>query len=115
MVDWVFVVSLYNTTLSLFFFVLMSLMYYIGVKGYRAKNRYGGISSILCGICFLTFGYYNSVIGFLKFPWMGFLVWWIGVILIINLIFTTIIRKDIKKMRREEKNGSNIEENTREK
>ena len=115
MVDWVFVESLYNTTLSLFFFVLMSLMYYIGVKGYRAKNRYGGISSILCGICFLFFGYYNSVIGFLKFPWMGFLVWWIGVILIINLIFTTIIRKDIKKMRREEKNRNNIGENTREK
>lgn len=113
MVDWVFVESLYNTTISLFFFVLMSLMYYIGVKGYRAKNRYGGISSILCGICFLIFGYYNSVIGFLSFPWMGFLVLWIGMILIINLIFTTIIRKDIKKMRREEKNGSNLGENTR--
>lgn len=115
MVDWVFVESLYNTTISLFFFVLMSLMYYIGVKGYRAKNRYGGISSILCGICFLIFGYYNSVIGFLRFPWMGFLVWWIGVILIINLIFTTIIRIDIKKMRREEKNGGNNREITREK
>ena len=115
MVDWVFVASLYNTTLSLFFFVLMSLMYYIGVKGYRAKNRYGGISSILCGICFLIFGYYNSVVRFLRFPWMGFLVWWIGVILLINLIFTTIIRKDIKKMRREEKNGSSIGENAREK
>jgi dolichol kinase len=115
MVDWVFVESLYNTTLSLFFFVLMSLMYYIGVKGYRAKNRYGGISSILCGICFLVFGYYNSVIGFITFPWNGFIVLWIGLILLINLIFTTIIRKDIKKMRREEKNGGNIEETTREK
>lgn len=112
---WVFVESLYNTTLSLFFFVLMSLMYYIGVKGYRAKNTYGGISSILCGICFLIFGYYNSVIGFFTFPWNGFLVWWIGMILIINLIFRTIIRKDIKKMRREEKNGGNIEGTTREK
>lgn len=115
MVDWVFVESLYNTTLSLFFFVLMSLMYYIGVKGYRAKNRYGGISSILCGICFLIFGYYNSVIGFLTFPWNGFLVWWIGLILIINLIFTTIIRRDVKEMRREAENGSNVGEPTREK
>ena len=112
---WVFIESLYNTTLSLFFFVLMSLMYYIGVKGYRAKNRYGGISSILCGICFLIFGYYNSVIGILTFPWNGFLVWWIGIILLINLIFTTIIRKDIKKMRREEKSGTNVGESTREK
>lgn len=115
MVDWIFVESLYNTTLSLFFFVLMSLMYYIGVKGYRAKNRYGGISSILCGICFLIFGYYNSVIGFITFPWNGYIVWWIGLILLINLIFTTIIRKDIKKMRREEKNRSNIGDDTREK
>ncbi|NVM16139.1 MAG: phosphatidate cytidylyltransferase [Candidatus Lokiarchaeota archaeon] len=112
---WAFVESLYNVTLSLFFFVLMSLMYYIGVKGYRAKNRYGGISSILCGVCFLIFGYYNSVIGFLTFPWNGFLVWWIGMILIINLIFTTIIRKNIEKMRREEKSRTNIGETTREK
>jgi len=114
---WVFVESLYNTTLSLFFFVLMSLMYYIGVKGYRAKNRYGGISSILCGICFLIYGYYNSIngLGFFTYPLNGFMVWWIGVILIVNLIFTTIIRIDIKKMRIEVKNGNKEGENIREK
>lgn len=112
---WVFVESLYNTTLSLFFFVLMSLMYYIGVKGYRAKNSYGGISSILCGICFLIYGYYNSVIGFLTYPFMGFMVWWIGIILIVNLIFTTIIRIDVKKMRIEVKNGNKEGENIRDK
>ena len=106
MVDhWVFVESLYNTTFTLFFFVLMCLMYYIGVKGYRAKNSYGGISSILCGVCYLIFGYYNSVIGFFTYPYMGFIVWWIGIILVANLIFTTIIRADIKKMRREADNG----------
>ena len=98
---WVFVENLYNTTFTLFFFVLMCLMYYIGVKGYRAKNSYGGISSILCGICYLIFGYYNSVVGFFSYPWMGFMVWWIFIILVANLIFTTIIRVDIKKMRRE--------------
>jgi len=112
---WVFVESLYNTSLSLFFFVLMSLMYYIGVKGYRAKNSYGGISSILCGICFLIYGYYNSVIGFFSYPFMGFMVWWIGIILIVNLIFTTIIRRDIKKMRIEIKNGNKESVNIREK
>ena len=98
---WVFVENLYNTTFTLFFFVLMCLMYYIGVKGYRAKNSYGGISSILCGVCYLIFGYYNSVVGFLTYPYMGFMVWWIGMILVANLIFTTIIRKSIKKMRGE--------------
>lgn len=98
---WVFVENLYTTTFTLFFFVLMCLMYYIGVKGYRAKNSYGGISSILCGVCYLIFGYYNSVVGFFTYPYMGFMVWWIGMILVANLIFTTIIRKSIKKMRGE--------------
>ena len=112
---WVFVESLYNTTLSLFFFALMSLMYYIGVKGYRAKNSYGGISSILCGICFLIYGYYNSVIGFFTYPFNGFMVWWIGMTLILNLIFTTIIRIDIKKMKTEGKNGTILKELEREK
>jgi len=103
---WVFVENLYNTTFTLFFFVLMSLMYYIGVKGYRAKNSYGGISSILCGVCYLIFGYYNSVVGFFTYPYMGFMVWWIGMMLVANLIFTTIIKVDIKRMRRETDNGS---------
>ena len=106
MVDhWIFVENLYNTTFTLFFFVLMCLMYYIGVKGYRAKNSYGGISSFLCGICYLFFGYYNSVVGFFSYPWMGFMVWWIGIILFANLIFTTVIRADIKKLMRETDNG----------
>jgi len=113
---WAVVASLYNTTLSLFFFVLMSLMYYIGIKGYRAKNKYGGISSMVCGVCFLIFGYYNSVIGFLSFPYNGFLVFWIFMTLLFNLLFTTIIKMDIKKMEREEKNGFNNKEgNNREK
>jgi dolichol kinase len=102
---WVFVENLYNTTFTLFFFVLMCLMYYIGVKGYRAKNSYGGISSILCGICFVIFGYYNSVVGFFTYPYMGFMVWWIGMILVANLIFTTIIRVDIKSMTKETDNA----------
>jgi len=102
---WLFVESLYNTTFTLFFFVLMCLFYYIGVKGYRAKNSYGGISSILCGVCYLIFGYYNSVIGFFTYPYMGFMVWWIGIILVANLIFTTIIRGDVKRMRKETDSG----------
>jgi len=112
---WVLVESLYNTTLSVFFFVLMSLMYYVGIKGYRAKNKYGGISSILCGICYLIFGYYNSIIGFLAFPYNGFMVWWIGMTLLVNLLFTTIIRMDINKMEREEKNEFNKEGKNKEK
>jgi hypothetical protein len=90
-------------------------MYYIGIKGYRAKNKYGGISSILCGICFLIFGYYNSIIGFLSFPYNGFMVWWIGMTLLFNLLFTTIIRMNINKMEKEEKNQFNMEGKNKEK
>jgi len=97
--DWTLIANLYNTTFTLFFFTLMSLMYYIGVKGYRAKNSYGGISSILCGVCYLIFGYYNSVVGFFTYPFNGFMIWWITMILVANLIFTTIIRRSIKRMR----------------
>ena len=106
---WTLVESLYNTTFSLFFFALMSLMCYIGIRGYRAKNKYGGISSICCGVCFLIFGYYNSIIGFLAYPYNGFIVWWFGMILIVNLLFTTIIRMSINKMEREGKNELNKE------
>ena len=112
---WVFVESLYNTTFSLFFFILMSLMYYIGIKGYRSKNRYGGISSMVCGVCFLIYGYYNSVFGFFTYPFNGFMVWWIGMILILNLVFTTIIRIDIKRMKKESKGGISKKKPSREK
>lgn len=103
--DWTLIANLYNTTFTLFFFTLMSLMYYIGVKGYRAKNSYGGISSILCGVCYLIFGYYNSVVGFFTYPFNGFMIWWITMILVANLIFTTIIRRSIKRMRVETDNS----------
>lgn len=103
--DWTLIANLYNTTFTLFFFALMSLMYYIGVKGYRAKNSYGGISSILCGVCYLIFGYYNSVVGFFTYPFNGFMIWWITMILVANLIFTTIIRRSIKRMRVETDNS----------
>jgi dolichol kinase len=112
---WVFVESLYNTTFSLFFFILMSLMYYIGIRGYRSKNRYGGISSMLCGVCFLIYGYYNSVFGFFTYPFNGFMVWWIGMILILNLVFTTIIRIDIKRMKKESEVGIAKKKASREK
>jgi dolichol kinase len=106
-IDWVFVERCYNTALSLSFFILMGLMYVIAIRGYRAKNRYGGISSMLCAICFLIFGVYNSVFvsnnvhGFYPFPYNGFMVWFIGMNLIINYTFYHMIKRDIKKMKTE--------------
>jgi dolichol kinase len=73
-------------------------MFYIGRKGYKLNNRYGGISSILCGVCFIIFGYYNSLIKkFFLYPYNGFMVWWIGIILVINFTFFQMIKKEKRK------------------
>ncbi len=95
---WAVIDNLYNITLSLSFFILMIIMIYIGRKGFKGKNRYGGISTIICGVCFLIFGYYNSLVRFFPYPYNGFMVWWIWINLMINFIFFTIVKKLIKKM-----------------
>jgi len=73
-------------------------MFQIGRKGYKADNRYGGVSTIICGFCFLIFGYYNSIVRFFPYPYNGFMVWWIGIILFVNLIFFMTIKREIKKI-----------------
>jgi len=98
---WTGVDEVYNLTLSFSFFLLMFLMFYIGRKGYKADNRYGGVSTIICGFCFLIFGYYNSIVRFFPYPYNGFMVWWIGIILFVNLIFFMIIKREIKKISKE--------------
>ncbi|MFX1324763.1 MAG: hypothetical protein ACFE8N_07395 [Promethearchaeota archaeon] len=98
MVDWTTVDEIYNLTLSLSFFILMFLMFYIGRKGCKEKNQHGGISTIICGICFLIFGYFNSIVRFFPYPYNGFMVWWIGINLLINLAFFMIIKREVTKM-----------------
>lgn len=95
---WTGVDEVYNLTLSFSFFVLMFLMFQIGRKGYKADNRYGGVSTIICGFCFLIFGFYNSIVRFFPYPYNGFMVWWIGIILFVNLIFFMTIKREIKKI-----------------
>ncbi|MFW9785997.1 MAG: hypothetical protein ACFFFB_27175, partial [Candidatus Heimdallarchaeota archaeon] len=95
---WEVVDALYNLTLSLAFFILMILMFYIGRKGIKRKNKYGGISTIICGICFLIFGYYNSIGRFFPYPYNGFMVWWIMIILVLNFVFFALVKKDLKKI-----------------
>lgn len=102
---WTIIDGIYNTTLSLFFFALTFFMFIIGRKGYRAGNRYGGTSSILCGICFLIFGYYNSLIRFFKYPYNGFMIWWISIIFAITVIFAYMVKKIIEKMEHETQNN----------
>ena len=96
---WELVQGIYETTFSLFFFALALVMGVISHRGFVSKNRYGAISTLICGIIFLFFGYYQSIYGLFPWPLSGFMLWWVVFIIIVNLIFSRIIRKQIKKMR----------------
>lgn len=102
---WTGVDEFYNITLSLSFFFLMFLMFYIGRRGYKSGNRPGGVSTIICGVCFLIFGYYNAIVRFFVYPYNGFMVWWIGIILLVNGVFFKLVRKETKKIRMESDNS----------
>ena len=95
---WDIVAGFYNTTLSLSFFILGFIMFYIATKGLKAKNHYGAISTTVCGVCFIIFGYYNSLALFFPFPYNGYIVWWIGMILILNITFAIISKRFLKGM-----------------
>ncbi|MFX0153779.1 MAG: hypothetical protein ACFE9Q_04555 [Candidatus Hodarchaeota archaeon] len=95
---WTLVDSIYNVTLSLSFFILTVLMLHIGRKGIKANNKYGGITTIICGFCFVIFGYYNSIITFFPYPYNGFMVWWIGIILLLSFSFFALVKREIRKM-----------------
>ena len=85
--------EIYNTVFSLTFFLLAVLVFYIAFKGYKAKNNYGGSSTIICGIMYIFFGLYNIFYGFLLYPFTGFMIWWIGMILFVYLLFALIVNR----------------------
>ncbi|MFX0137588.1 MAG: hypothetical protein ACFFDN_28375 [Candidatus Hodarchaeota archaeon] len=107
---WAVISNMYNVTLSLSFLILMILMLHIGYRGIKANNRYGGISTIICGLCFLIFGFYNLLIGFFHYPYNGFMVWWIGINLLVSAIFFKLIKRVVNKIKVE---NDNIELNKR--
>ena len=98
---WTAIDNIYNLTLTLSFLILMIIMFHIGRKGIKVNNRYGGISTIICGICFLIFGLYNSIVRFFPYPYNGFMVWWIGIILLVSFSFFAIIKREVRKMESE--------------
>ena len=95
---WTVVDNIYNETLSLSFFILTILMFHFGRKGIKANNKSGGITTIICGFCFLIFGYYNSIIRFFPYPYNGFMVWWIGIVSIVSFTFFALVRKEVRKI-----------------
>jgi dolichol kinase len=76
----------------------MVLMFHVGRKGIKANNKSGGITTIICGFCFLIFGYYNSIIGFFPYPYNGFMVWWIMIILVVSFTFFALVKKEVRIM-----------------
>ncbi|MHA1293002.1 MAG: hypothetical protein ACTSQJ_10070 [Promethearchaeota archaeon] len=97
MINWDIIAGLYNTTLSMFFFFLAFCMFYIAIKGYKSDNRYGGSSTLICGFIFIIFAYYNSIFWYLPYPYIGFMIWWIGIISGIYIVFALLIRRTIRK------------------
>ncbi|MFX1408249.1 MAG: hypothetical protein ACFFC9_01840 [Promethearchaeota archaeon] len=95
---WEVIEGLYNTTFSLFFFLLALVMFFIARKGYRSDNQYGCISTSLTALLFIVFGYFNSIRSFFPFPYSGFFVWWIGFNIIFNAIFFWMIKRVKKKI-----------------
>lgn len=95
---WEVIEALYNTTFSLFFFLLAIVMFFIAREGYRSNNQYGSVSTSLTAVFFIIFGYFNSISPFLPFPYSGFFVWWIGFNLIFNAIFFWMIKRVKKKI-----------------
>ncbi|UCC19637.1 MAG: hypothetical protein JSV62_16305 [Promethearchaeota archaeon] len=102
---WTIVDIAYNVTLSVSFFILMYFMLRIGRKGVKAHNKYGGISTTICGFCFLVFGLYNLFFRFFVYPYNGFMVWWIGINLVIALIFSKLIKRAAYKIGLENKDS----------
>ncbi|MFX1316929.1 MAG: phosphatidate cytidylyltransferase [Promethearchaeota archaeon] len=96
---WTTIDAIYNTTLSFSFFILMVLMIHVGRKGLNARNRYGGTSTILCGILFLVFGFVNSIARFFPYPYNGFMVWWIWINLVISMVFALLVKRQVKKLK----------------
>ena len=82
-------------------------MFYVAIKGLKEKNLYGGISTLICGLFFIMFSYYNSLIGFFPFPFTGFMVWWIWILIGSNMSFAILIENIIKHMELEKNNANN--------
>jgi len=84
-------------------------MFFIGCKGHVVQNHYGGISTFICGTIFMIFGFYHLFFGLFLYPYIGFTVWWIGIILGLNLIFGFFVRRELKNKRLKSKRGDNSE------
>ncbi len=107
------VAALYNAYLSFTFVLFALLMFYVAFRGYKSKNRYGGSSTIVSGAFMLFFGIYNQLVGLFKYPFNAWMLWWVGIIILINAVFGLIVRKKMKNLNIEpNQSDTNLEINS---
>ncbi|MBN1801264.1 MAG: hypothetical protein JW891_07140 [Candidatus Lokiarchaeota archaeon] len=108
---WDVVAISYKTGFSFLFFILAILAVIVARKGYASKNIYGGTSTLICGILFGFFGIYNLVHAILPYPFNGFMVWWVGIICLIYMLYALLINKTIKKIELEQSRDYEFDSN----
>jgi dolichol kinase len=116
---WKIVAGIYESAFGLILYIVASIMIYIGIRGIKVnkgkkKNIYGSVSTLICGISWVFFAIYNSIVGLFTYPFNGFMVWWIGIIFIIFATFGLFVRKvsrstDFKEAVHSDKELSKIE------
>jgi len=98
---WEIVAEAYNTSLTLFLFMIVVLMFFIARKG-RKNNPYGSLSTFICAGLLIFVAYYNSIFGLFDYPFNGFMIWWIGFLLILFGVFGWQVKRKLKQMNRED-------------
>ncbi|MFX1239050.1 MAG: hypothetical protein ACFFAS_19310 [Promethearchaeota archaeon] len=85
------------------------MTFIISKRGYASKNVYGGSSTIACGVLLSFFGIFNLFYQILPYPFNGFMVWWVGIVFSIYMLFAFLIKKTIKKIELERKENPDME------
>jgi dolichol kinase len=109
MSQWDIIANTYNICLSSLLFIMALITFYISFKGFKSKNRYGGSSTFICGIFFTFFGLYNLLFWLFLYPFNGFMVWWMGILVGVYLIFALVVRKILRNIESKKKNSTIVD------
>ena len=83
----------WELSLTIFLFGSGILLFYISVQGFKVKNVYGGLSTIVSAIILLLFSVYNIIYGIFPYPYNGFFTFWVVPLFILFGIYGLVIKK----------------------
>ena len=106
---------IYSFILTLFFLFFAVILFFVGKKGLKVGNRHGASSTIACSIMFFFFAVYNAYFKLFIYPFNGFMVWWLGIVGSVNIIFIAIIKREVKIIREAQRENSHPEGKWKEK